>query len=79
MIFCNEDLRGTQICQETSVKNMEVVKADVPMPITVPYSLLLSVSCAEAGGQRQRQATRARKRRAREEAMERDLAREGRL
>jgi hypothetical protein len=49
-----------------------------PIPITVPYSLFFPASCADAGGHKQISAKRARKRREREEAILRDLARDGR-
>lgn len=50
----------------------------VPIPITVPYSLFFELPCAEAAGHKHIRARKAKRRREREVAMRRDLARDGR-
>lgn len=49
-----------------------------PIPMTVPYSLFLPGSSAEAAGHRQMSARKAKRIRESEDAMRRDFARDGR-
>lgn len=49
-----------------------------PIPMTVPYSLFLLASCAEAAGHRQMSAKKVKRIRESEDTMRRDFAREGR-
>lgn len=48
-----------------------------PIPMTVPYSLFLSASCAKTAGHRQMIARNAKRIRESEDAMRRDFARDG--
>lgn len=53
-------------------------KVDIPIPMTVPYSLFFAASCAETAGHRQMSAKKAKRIRESDDAMRRDLTRDGR-
>ena len=75
-----EYIRSSQIYKGTSmsmVGGRSERRKYAPIPMTVPYSLLLSASCAETG-HRQMNARNVRRIRESEEAMRRDFARHGR-
>jgi hypothetical protein len=58
--------------------NDTYVDRHVPIPITVPYSVFFELPCAEAARHKHMRAMNAKRIREREEAMRRNLVRDGR-